>query len=235
MSGGLSQLDHGLQGLDAVLGSVVAVHGVDDARVVNAVGQGAASAEEEGGLVPAGVDLEVDVLASGLAVSQDLLHVGGIGDDGLVVVQEVAVIGGQGVGVHGVAQHNSGHGAAVVLGLDDLSVLVQNDFQSASGHQTGQLILREAEDVSAGFHVGQHVGGSIAFANGLDLNGHVGVLGMSGLEQFDLSLGELNSRLGNPDLDLAVEAFGSSEGAQGQRHRQSQNQRKDLLHGKFLL
>ena len=32
-----------------------------------------------------------------------------------------------------------------------------------------------------------------------------------------------------------VEAFGSSEGAQGQRHRQSQNQRKDLLHGKFLL
>ena len=206
--------------------------GDEAALVIHVVGQRAARAEEERGLIPAGVDLHIEALAGLLAVGDDGFQRVGIGDDALVVVEEVAVVGGQRIGVHHVAQRRGGYGAGVVLSGDQRLVVGSDLFQRAGGHQTGQLILREAVDIRAAFNVGDHGGGGVAFAHGLDGHGHVRVLSVRGLEGVDLRLGELNGGVGDPDLDFAVEAggFGDGEGADRQQHGDGQKHGQEFLH-----
>ena len=233
--GAAGQLDHALQGLQAVLGGIVHVAGGQVAFVVGIIGQGAARAKEERGLVPAGVDLHVEALAGGLAVGQDAFQGGGIGDDALVVVQEVAVVAGQRVGVQLVAHGDGGHGARVVLGLHDLGVGGLHDLHRAGGHHAGQLVLGEAKNVGSGVHVGDDLAGGVALAHGLNGNGHIGKLGVRGLEGLDLLVGEVHGGVGHPDLQVAAVALGQRGAAQGQHQRDGQHQGQDLLHTGFLL
>ena len=181
-------------------------------------------------MVPAGVDFEVDFLASGFSLAHNAFQGGRIGDDRLVVVQEVAVVRGHRVGVHQFAQGDRGNGTAVVLGLDDLSVLGGQLNQGAGGDQAGQLVLGKAEDVRAAFDVGNHVGGGIAFANRLNHNGHAGELGVGGLEFFGLGAGQLDHGVRDPDFDFAIEAFGAGDAIQRQQKHQGQDKRKRFFH-----
>ena len=74
---------------------------------------------------------------------------------------------------------------------------------AASGNQTGQLVLREAENVSACFDIHQHVGGGVTLADGLDADGVAGIFGMVSHKAGDLLLSEVDDSLGDPDLQGA--------------------------------
>ena len=230
--GARGHLDDALEGLQAVLGGVVHVALCQVAFVVGIIGQGAARAKEEGGLVPAGVQLHVEALARGLAVGQDLRQGGGIGDDALVVVQEIAVVAGQRIGVHLVAHGDGGNSARVVLGLDGLGVAGLHDLHRAGGHHAGQLVLGKAKDVGGGFHVGDGLAGGVALAHRFDGHVHIGIFRVGRLEGIDLPDGKVHGRVGHPNLQIAaVAALGERGSSQRQGQREGQYQCKQLFHG----
>ena len=199
--------DHALEGGKAFGRSVVDVGFDQVAGIIHIIGDHGACAKEEGGLVPAGVDLHVELLASRVRLVEHAFQGGRISDDGLVIVQEVSVIARHGVSIHQAAQGDSRDGAAVVFLRDDGRVFFGQLNQSAGSHQAGQLVLGKTEDVGAAFDVGDHIGSSVAFADRLNKHGHPGIFGVRGLELLDLGLGQVNHRVGDPNLHFARETF----------------------------
>ena len=203
--GGLNQLLHALDG-DQALGAVEGIlHGDELAVGVGGPLRDAAGGKEEGRHVPGGgVHLKGEVLVGGFAVGNQLLQGVQIflGDDGLVVVHEVAVVRGQGVSVELFTGSGGGDDAGVIVGLDEVSGAGSELGQSTGLNQTGELVLREAVDVAAGLHVSDHQGGGVSLADGL----HLGVdddaelIGL--VEVLDLLLGQIDSRVGDPDGDI---------------------------------
>ena len=188
----------------------------------------AAGAEEEGGQVPGGgVGFHGEVLLGLFAVGDQGFQGVHIlfGDDGLVVVHEVAVVAGQRVGVQGVAGGGGGHGARVVVSDDGFSGLLAQLGQRAGLHQTGELVLREAVQVAAGFHVGDHVGAGIRFGYGFHrgVKGDARVVGL--VEIVDLLFGQVHGLFSHPHLDvIGARQFACECSAhQGQRHYQRQH------------
>ena len=164
--------------------------------------RGAAGAKEEGSQIPAVAEVEAELLVSLLAVGNDLVEAGGIGDDGLVVVHEVGVVRGHGVGVDLTVDGGSLDGTGIVVLGDELGSLGAQLGQSASLDKAGKLVVSEAEQVAAGVHVGDHLGGSIALAHVLDGGLDHDAVGVLGVEIVDLLLHQLNDVLRAPDLDL---------------------------------
>ena len=242
--GGVYQLLHALGGDEAVGAVEGILHGHEVAVRVGFPGGLAAGAEEEGSDVPGGgVGLHGEVLAGGLAVSHQLLQ--GIqvllGDNGLVIVHEVAVIGGQGVGIQLAVDGGSSHHTGIVSSGNSLGSLHAQLVQSAGLHQTGKLILREAEQVAAGFHVGDHLGSGVALAHRL----HGGVEGdailIALVEGSDLLLGQVNDSVSAPYGDVVgarqlaagvglLSGLAAAAGHQGQSQGQGQHKCQNLFH-----
>ena len=207
---------HGLGGDEALVGVEVVDHGQELAIAVGFPHGLAAGAEEEGGQIPAVLQVEAEGLAGGFAVGDHLADVAqGLSlDHALVVEHEVGVVGGHGVSIEIFARGGRGHGSFHVVGLDELSRLGAQLTQSTGLHQTVELVLREEVDVAARFHVGDHLGGCVAFANGLDggieLDAHV----VAVVEVLDLLLGQIDDLLGRPNGDgvLTGQLTGRSRG-----------------------
>ena len=100
----LGQSDHGFQRGDAFIGRVVDVAGDRCALVVYVIGQRTAGTKEESGLIPAGVDFHVELFAGRFALFDHTLQGGRISDHAGIVVHEISVVAGHGIGVHYVAQ-----------------------------------------------------------------------------------------------------------------------------------
>ena len=202
---GVEQLLHALDG-DQALGAVEGVfHGDKGAGLIGGPLGGAAGAEEPGSDVPGGgLVLHGEVLAGSFAVGNQGLE--GVevflGDNGLVIVHEIAVIRGQGVGVELSVDGGSRDHAGVVGAGNQFGSLHAELGQSAGLNKAGKLVLGKAEDVAAGFNVGDHLGGSVAFADGL--NGRVkgDAVRVAGVKVLDLLLGQIDDRVGAPDGDV---------------------------------
>ncbi len=223
---GVEQLLHTLDG-DEALGAVEGVLDGDEGAVGVSLPLGdAAGAEEPGRDVPrGGLILHGEVLLGGLAVGDQFLEGADVflGDDGLVIVHEVAVVGSQGVGVELAAGGGGGDSAAVVVGADSISGGHAELGQSAGLHQAGELVLREAEDVAAGFDVGDHLRGGVALAHGLDRRVEGDAVGVGSVEVGDLLLGQIDDGVGDPNGDVigagefAAGSSGSALGGPGRR------------------
>ena len=99
------------------------------------------------------------------------LHILG-SQNACVIVQEVAVVGGHGVGVELIVQGGSAHRIRQVAALD--IVRVQQDLlQSAGVHQLVQLVVCKGENVCGRLRVSQN--GVLCAGLGLhaDLNGYI--------------------------------------------------------------
>ena len=206
----------GLGGDEALVGVKVVDHGQELAVVVGFPGGLAAYAEEEGGQVPAVLQVEAEGLAGGFAVSDHAGDVAqGLGlDHALVIEHEERVVGGHGVSIESFSGGSRGHSRFHVVGLHELSRLGAQGTESARLHEAVELVLREEVDVAARFHVGDHLGGRVAFANGLDggieLDAHV----VAVVEVLDLLLGQIDDLLGRPNGDgvLTGQLTGRSRG-----------------------
>ena len=102
------------------------------------------------------------------------LHVLGA-QNACVIVQEVAVVGGHGVGVELVVQGSSAHRAGQVAALD--VVRVQQHFLQRTGiHQLVQLVVCKGENICGRLRVSQN--GVLCAGLGLhaDLNGHIALV-----------------------------------------------------------
>ena len=242
MDGGGDQLLHALGGDQALVAVEGVVHLREDALVVGVPLGDAAGAEEEGSQIPGGgLHLEGEVLAGGFAVGDQLLqgfHVFLVGDDGLVIIHEVAVVRGERIGEHAAVRGGHGlHGVRVGVLLHGLHGPVAQLGQGAGLHQTGELVLREAEDVAAGLDVGHHLGRGVALTHRLDGGVELDAVLVRAVEVLDLLAGEVHDLVGHPHLDVifAGQAFRRSGDGQGQQHGGCQHQGKNPLHTKILL
>ena len=213
----------------------------------------AAGSKEEGCGVPSVLQSKTNLLTSGLALCNDgrqVLHVL-VGQDGLVVVHEVAVIRGQGECVHLASDLRSGDGAGVVSSFQSGSHIALQRGQALSLHQASQLVLCEAVDVGSGSDVSDDLGASVSLGNAFDL-GVDHDAGVSVHESLDLSLEQIRNAflLGDPHGDIVSTCQGVGDFAavvggvlgivsgvglatsseQAQAHNQSQNQANDSLH-----
>ena len=207
MSGGLDELLHTLYGDEAVVG----IEGiVDFGELTVVIGDPlglTAGRKEEGSEIPGGsLHFESEILAGVLTVLDQLLHgvEVGLGDNGLIIVHEVAVIGGEGVGVEIFARGSGGNDAFVVGFLNGLGSAGAELGKSRGLDEPCELVLSEEVDIAAGLNVGDHVGSRVSLGSGLDLRGELDAEFVVGVEVVDLLLGEIDSRLGYPNGDLVL-------------------------------
>ena len=236
--GGIHQFLHALDGNQAVVAVESVAHGDEFAVIVGHPHAAAAGGEEEGSQVPGrSLHFESEVLLGSFAVGNQLLQ--GVNvfvrDDTLIIVHEVAVVRSQRIGVQLFARSGGRNRARIIVGNDGLAGLLAQGIQSAGLYKAGELILREAVDVAAGFDVGDHLGGGIRFGN--SLNGSVELESefIVGVEIGDLLFSQILGCFRNPDLDVVGFAVGGREGHHGQGHDSRQNNCEELLHGSFLL
>ena len=216
MAGGLEELLHALDGDKAVVGVEVVVDGDEVAVAVGGPLGHAAGGEEPGDDVPrGGLGLEGEDLVVVLAVlDQGLEGVDvSLGDDGLVVVHEVAVVGGQRVGVDFVAGGGGSDNARIVVLSDEGLGRVAQLGKGVGLNEAGELVLREAVQIGAGVDVNEHLVGRSGLGDGVDL----GVEGDAELvvrvEVRDLLFGQLDSGFAGPNEDV----IGAGELAAGLR------------------
>ena len=220
--GRVDQLLHALDGDEAVFGIEVVVDGDELAVIVGGPVGLAAGGEEPGGQVPGrGLGLEGEELVRLFAVGDQLLqgvHVF-LGDNALVIVHEVAVIGGHGVGIQGLAGSGGSHNAGVVGGGDGLSGLHAQGVQGTGLHQTGELVLRKAVQIGAGVHVHQHLVSGSGLGHGVHVSLEDDAVGVVGVEVRDLLLGQVNSGFADPNGDLVStgQRAGTGSGSLGGR------------------
>ena len=173
----------------------------------------AAGGEEEARGVPGVLEFIGDVLACGLAVGDDCLKAVDIGirNNALVIIHEVAVIGGQRIGVEIGAGLSREDRSGVVVGLCEFNGGVSELGECAGLDQTAELVLSEEIEISAGLNVGDHVCCRVSLRNGL--NGRVDgdAVFVGAVEVGDLSLCQIYRRFGRPDYDI----IGSGEIAAG--------------------
>ena len=240
VEGGVHQLLHALDG-DQARGAVEGVmHGDEGAVVIGGPLGNASGAEEEGGQIPGrALHLKGEILLGSFAVRDQLLqgvHVL-LRDDALVVVHEIAVVRRQGIGVDRVPGGGGGHGTGVVIGPHEFGGARAQLHQGTGLHQAGKLILREAEDVAAGFHVRHHLGRRVRLGNGFHRGVDHDAQLVAGVEGFDLLLCQIHDVLGHPDLHVigARDAGRAGKGAHAQRHGQGQQQGNKFLHKQSFL
>ena len=202
-------------GSDKALVGVEVVHNGQELAVAVSFPHGlAAGAEEEGGQIPAVLQIEAEGLAGGFAVGDHLSDIvqGVFLHHALVIEHEEGVVGSHGVGIEGVTGGGRGHGRFHVAGLHKLSSLLAQGAQSTRLHQAVELILREEEDVAAGFHVGDHLGGGVAFTNRFHGGVELDAVLVGAVEVLDLLLGQIDNLLGGPNGDgiLAGQLAGCS-------------------------
>ena len=171
-----------------------------------------------------------------LAVGNQLLHGVDVffGDDGLVVVHEVAIVRGQRIGVQGIAGRASSHDDGVVGLLHGLGSLIAQLVQRAALDKASELVLREAEQIGTNRDVGQHGVGSSGLGNSNDLRVEGDAVGVGLVEVIDLLLGQINSSLTDPDLDVVGSAlclfvFRLFAGSKGENHSGNKKQCKEFL------
>ena len=123
--------------------------------------------------VPCIVQAHHKLLAGGISLGQQGVHALDIvlTQDALVVVEEVAVVGGHGVGVK-LAVHGRGlNGASQVAALDILGV--QQDLLQGTGcHQLIKLVIRKGENIGSCLGVSQNgiLGAGLGLDTDLDRN-----------------------------------------------------------------
>ena len=103
-----------------------------------------------------------------------------LGEIGLVVVQEVAVVRRQGVCVERAPYAGSLHRSREAGALDDGAV--PDGVQSAGGGQRGHLVVGKGENVRAALQITQQHVLAVGFALRLKGNLNVGLTGIMGLE-----------------------------------------------------
>ena len=161
----------------------------------------AAGSEEEGSEIPgAGVHFERKVFLSFFAVFDKFFKAVYVrfGDYALIIVHEVAVIGSERISIKILAGSGGGDNARVVS-FGDGSGSGSTEFCKRAGlDETCELVLCEAEDITAGFNVGDHLGSGIGFGNGLDSSVEFDSERVGGIEVINLSFGEIDSVLGDP-------------------------------------
>ena len=175
-----------------------------------------------------------DLLACGFAVSHDSFERGRIRHNALVVVEEVAVVGSERIGIGQVAHLGGCDGTGVVLGSDDSCIFIAQLNESVSSDETGKLVLGEAEDVGTGFNVRQDVGSGIAFAYGLYGNGIIRIFGMCCHKGFNLRFGKINNSIGDPDFQCLVPGCACGH-CQGKNHAQCNEKGCKFFHLCFFL
>src|SRR5699024_4535753 len=102
---------------------------------------------------------------------QDAVHRLGVllADDALVIVEEVAVVGGHGVGVQLAVEGSCLHRAFQVAALHVVGI--QGDFlQCVGGHQLVELVIGKGEDIGGGGGIGQDVVLGIGLGAGADVD-----------------------------------------------------------------
>ena len=135
--------------------------------------------------VPSIVQTHHELFAGGIGLGQQGIHAFDIilAQDALVIVEEVAVVGGHGVGVKLVVHGRGLNGACQVAALDILRV--QQDFLQGTGcHQLVELVIRKGENVGSGFGVSQNgvLGAGLGLDTDLDRNvALVGILRDEGI------------------------------------------------------
>ena len=198
-----NELIQTLRGDQAFVGVEVIVDGQELTGLVDRPFGHAAGCEEPGCDVPCrGFSLEGEILLSLLAVGQELLKAVDIRfrDDALVIVHKIAVVRGQRIGIQGTVGGLRGLDDAFrVLGGDLLSRLGAELRNSTCKHETCELVLREAEQISAGFDVGDHVRAGIRFGNGLDRRLELQTVFVVRIVIFDLLDGEIFDFICDPD------------------------------------
>ena len=201
-SRGGGNFDDGLQRFHAVVGSISAVHGNQLAFIVGIKGQFTTGAKEESCLIPAGVDFHVKILSGSFAVGKDLFQRSRISNNRLVIVEEVTVIGGHRISIHGIAESDSGNGTGIICGLNNFCVFRFNIKQGTGSHKAGQLVLCKTKDIGSGFHIGNDVACGIALTNRFNDDIHAGIFRVCSFKGFHLFFREINNIFCNPNLDI---------------------------------
>ena len=205
MALGVDQFLHALDS-DETFGAVERIGNGNEFAVVAGGPIGlAAGCKEPGCKVPCGgVGLEREGLARRFAIRDQLFKRINVflGDNALVIVHEVAVIGGQRVRIERIAGSCRRNNAGIVCFLDDFcSFFIELD-QRIALYKTSKLVLREAVDVCACGNVNQHLICARRFGNTVDGRDELDAFRVGVVEVFDLLLGQINSRFADPNGNL---------------------------------
>ena len=127
--------------------------------------------------VPSVVQAHHKLFAGGICLCQQGVHALDVllAEDALVIVQEVAVVGGHGVSVELVVHGGGVDGTGKVAALDVVGV--QQDFLQGTGcHQFVELVIGKGENVGSGLRVSQN--GVLGAGLGLnaDIDGDVALV-----------------------------------------------------------
>ena len=202
---GILQEVHGLGGSESLVGIEVVVDGGELTVGIDGPLGYAAGSEEECRGVPTGVvEVHDEVLTGCFAGGNDLLKALGVlvGDDALVIVHEVAVVGSERISIVCVSRGDGDEGVTVVLSLYLLGCGLTELGYSSGVDQPCQLVLSEEEQVSACLNVLYHGVGCGAFAYCLYGGLYHDAQSVGLVEVIDLLLCEFYCGIGAPYLDL---------------------------------
>ena len=211
-------------------GQTLFVVEIADLLSVRVQRQLAAVAQEEGSQIPAVGHVHVELLAGLFGGGQNAvqrLHVL-FGQDGLVIVEEVAVVGGHGVAVQHAVVGGGVDGSGGVFG-DDLIPVAGHFIQRVGLHQRNDLIVRIGKHVRSRGGVFQIAGLRIGFAHHTigKLPLVFGMLGGKGVAKL---LQQRLIGLGRPDLQL--DRLRAGGGAQAE-HEKGHQHTKHFFHRFF--
>ena len=221
-SGMVAQSADGFSG-----GQTLFVVEIADLLSVRVQRQLAAVAQEEGSQIPAVGHVHVELLAGLFGGGQNAvqrLHVL-FGQDGLIIVEEIAVIGSHGIAVQHAVVGGGVDGAGGILG-DDLIPVAGHFIQRVGLHQRDDLVVRVGEHVRSRGGVFQIAGLRIGFAHHTigKLPLVFGMLGGKSVAQF---FQHRLIGLGRPDLQFNRLRTGG--GAQAY-HQNSHQHTKHFFH-----
>ena len=204
--------------------------------------------------VPAVVDRHIKGTTGGGCGGQDAVHRLGIlrADDAAVVVQEIAVVGGHGVGIELAVEGGSFHRAFQIAAL--YIVGVEGDFlQGAGCHQLVELVISEGKNIRSGGGVGQNIVLGIGLRASTDIDGDIALVfiffnkSIGHLAQHGLIFlcaphgqcyitpagGRLSGGIAGGGSFSGRSALASAASGQRQRHGSSHGQAQLLFHDIF--
>ena len=201
--------------------------------------------------VPAVVGGHIKGAAGGSSGGQDAVHRLGIfrADDTAVIVQEVAVVGGHGIGVELAIEGGSFHRAFQVAALHIVGV-EGNFLQGTGGHQLVELVIGKGENIRSGGGIGQDIVLGIGLGAGTDVDGDIALVfvffnkSISHLAQHGLIFlcaphgqryiapagGRLGGGITGGGSFSGRSALASAASGQRQRHGSSHSQAQLLFH-----
>ena len=170
-SRGLSQDLHTLHSNQTLIGVKVIVNRNEGTISSSCPFGNTACAEEECSVIPsAGFkfhrELSVVCFTCSNEVFQRINDI--FGDDALIVVHEVTVIGCQRIAVELAVNCGSHDGSIIVSFLDGRSSCITEDIQSTGLNKTSQLVLCEAVEIRTGFNIVDHLRSGIRFGDAFD-------------------------------------------------------------------